>query len=74
MVKQLRHDYFTTVNYPFTWQINMKLTKEFGDKAKLSFFANNVFNYRPLHKDPRSDSWFRQNQPAYFGAELKFTL
>jgi hypothetical protein len=74
MVKQLRHDYFTSVNYPFTWQINLKLTKEFGDKAKLSFFANNVFNYRPLHKDPRSDSWFRQNQPAYFGAELKFTL
>jgi outer membrane receptor for ferrienterochelin and colicin len=74
MVKQSRHDYFSSVNYPFTWQINLKLTKEFGDKAKLSFFANNVFNYRPLSKDPRSDSWFRQNQPAYFGAELKFTL
>lgn len=74
MVKELRGDYFSTVNIPFTWQINLKLTKEFGSKAKLSFFANNVFNYRPLSKDPRSDSWYRQNQPAYFGAELKFTL
>jgi hypothetical protein len=74
MVDKRRDDYFTNETLPFLWQINLKLTKELGDKAKLSFFANNVFNYRPLYKYERSDSYSRRNQSAYFGAELKFTL
>lgn len=74
MVKQLRNDHFVKERYPFTWQINLKLTKEIGDFAKLSFFANNIFNHRPLYKYVRSESYSRLNQSAYFGAELKFTL
>lgn len=74
MVLQRRDDYYITESLPFTWQINLKLTKEIGDKAKLSFFANNLLNHRPLHKFLRSDSYIRRNAPAYFGAELKLTL
>lgn len=74
MVNQSRDDFYITEGLPFTWQINLKLTKEIGDKAKLSFFANNIFNHRPLHKYLLSDSYARRNQPAYFGAEIKFTL
>lgn len=74
MVKQERYDYFVKEKFPFTWQINLKLTKEIGNFAKLSFFANNIFNHRPLYKFVRSNSYTRLNQSAYFGAELKFTL
>lgn len=74
LVKQYRSYNYTTVNDPFTWQINLKLTKEIGDRAKLSFFANNIFNHRPLRMNSRSRYYERMNQSAYFGAELKFTL
>ncbi len=74
MVKDEKYNHFDSEVLPFTWQINLKLSKELGNKAKFSFFANNVFNYRPLYKYERSDSWSRRNQSAYFGAELKFTL
>jgi len=74
MVKHEKYNQYDPELLPFIWQINLKLSKEIGDKAKFSFFANNLFNYRPLHKYKRSDSWARRNQSAYFGAELKFTL
>ena len=74
MVKEEDSDYFDAESFPVIWQMNLKLTKEFGDNAKLSFFANNVFNHRPLHKYSRSGSYTRRNQTAYFGAELKFNL
>ncbi|MBN1819139.1 MAG: TonB-dependent receptor [Prolixibacteraceae bacterium] len=74
MVKEVDSDYFDYDTYPVLWQLNLKLTKEFGNKAKLSFFANNMFNHRPLHKNKRTGYYSRRNQTAYFGAELKFSL
>ncbi len=74
MVKSLDSDYFMATTYPPIWQVNLKLTKEFSNKAKLSFFANNFFNHRPLVKIERTDSFTRRNQTAYFGAELILTL
>jgi len=74
MVKDEKYNYFDAETLPFVWQINLKLTKEIGNKAKFSFFANNVFNYRPLYRYKKSDSYGRRNQSAYFGAEIKFTL
>ena len=74
MVDGLNHNYFMTDKYPITWQINLKLTKEIGNKVQLSFFANNLLNHRPVFKLIRADSYVRINQTAYFGAELKFSL
>ncbi|WP_394706738.1 TonB-dependent receptor domain-containing protein [uncultured Draconibacterium sp.] len=74
MVEKQEDDYYEEESYPVNWQLNLKLTKEFGKFAKLSFFAYNVFNHRPLYKGTRSGFYTRLNQIAYFGAELKFNL
>lgn len=75
MVKTLDSDNFDTGKTPVTWQINLKLTKEIGNRATLAFFANNLFNHRPLDRNERTRYYDpRLNQEAYFGAELKFTL
>jgi len=74
MVKEFMSSNFNTLSYPVACQINLKLTKEIGQWARLSFFANNLFNSRPLFKDPRNDYYQRRNESAYFGAEIKFTL
>ncbi|WP_232302839.1 TonB-dependent receptor [Draconibacterium sediminis] len=73
MVEKQDDDFYDTESYPVNWQLNLKLTKEFGKFAKLSFFAYNVFNHRPLYKSNRS-GYFRLNQIAYFGADLTFSL
>jgi len=72
MVLKMDNDYFDKETYPINWQVNLKLTKEFGEFAKLSFFANNLFDHRPLVWLDRDKSYTRRNQPAYFGAELTF--
>ena len=74
MVKIDDSDQYDNIEKPILWQINLKLTKEFGNKAKLSFFANNLFNHRPLYRNVLSGGQDRANQTAYFGAELKFNL
>jgi len=72
MVRKHENDYFDQESDPINWQINLKLTKEFGKSAKLSFFANNLLNHQPLVKSAIGGNYNRLNQPAYFGAELVF--
>ncbi len=74
MVKEYKSNNYNMVSFPVTLQINLKLTKEIGQNAKLSFFANNIFNSQPLFRNPNTDYYQRRNQAAYFGAEFKFTL
>ncbi len=74
MVKSYKSDKYNTISYPVTVQFNLKLTKEIGQRAKLAFFANNLFNSRPLFKNPNTDYYVRRNESAYFGAEFKFIL
>lgn len=65
--------YFYPISYPATWQINLRMTKEITDAVNLSFYANNLTNYRPLQVvNGRVGYFVRRNQPLYFGAELKF--
>lgn len=53
--------------------INFHLTKEIGDKMKASFYANNMFNSRPLYESKRTPGSFtRLSIPMFFGFE--FTL
>ncbi len=74
MVKEYKSNNYNMVSYPVSFQINLKLTKEIGKSAKLSFFVNNILNSKPLFKNPNTDYYLRRNQTAYFGAELKFVL
>lgn len=74
MVKDYKSNQYDMVRYPMTFQINLKLSKEMGRRAKLSFFANNIFNNRPLFFNPNSGQYLRRNESAYFGAEIKFVL
>ncbi len=74
MVDSDKGNYYNMISFPMTLQINLKLTKEIGQRAKLSFFVNNLFNYRPLFKNPNNDYYDRRNETAYFGAEFKFAL
>ncbi|MGV8095895.1 MAG: TonB-dependent receptor domain-containing protein [Mangrovibacterium sp.] len=73
MVRTYDSDYFDNRSNPVVWQVNLKLTKEIGNRATLAFFANNIFNHMPLYKD-WTHYYIRLNQKAYFGAELKITL
>jgi hypothetical protein len=54
---------------------NFHLTKEIGDKVKASFYANNMFNYRPMYESKRSPGSFtRLSIPMYFGFELLVSI
>ncbi len=55
--------------------INFNLTKEIGENLKASFYANNMFNSRPLYESKRSPGSFtRMNIPMFFGFELALTI
>lgn len=54
--------------------LNIRLTKEIGRRAQLSFTANNVTNTSRYHVD-RNTNYKSQLYPnMYFGAELKINL
>ena len=74
MVKILKGTHFYTEKPPILWQVNLKLTKEFGKGNRLSFFTNNLFDYRPLFFNERTGSSRRLNERLYFGAELKLSI
>ncbi|HDR89245.1 MAG TPA: TonB-dependent receptor [Bacteroidetes bacterium] len=64
--------YFVERTYPPIYQINLRMTKELSDGASLSFYVNNITNYKPLQKiGGLINSYTRRNQSIYFGAELK---
>jgi hypothetical protein len=51
--------------------LNFHLTKEIGENLKASFYANNMFNGRPLYESKRTPGSFtRLNIPMSFGFEL----
>ncbi|MFZ5940377.1 MAG: TonB-dependent receptor [Bacteroidota bacterium] len=59
---------------PLVWMASIRLSKEIGDKAKLSFYVNNFLNYRPMVYSVRTQISTRQNEAIYFGAELKIKI
>ncbi|MBR3562364.1 MAG: TonB-dependent receptor [Bacteroidales bacterium] len=54
--------------------LNIRLTKEFGKGAQLSFTANNVTNTSKYHINKHSYSKTQLYPNMYFGAELKINL
>jgi len=65
---------FLTESMPPLLLCNFKLSKELTDLVKLSFYANNFLNHRPLYYSERTLSSSRRNQAIYFGAEISLTL
>jgi len=55
-------------------QTNFRLSKEILDKVRLSFYVNNLMNYRPEYEFKRAGSFIRRNPSVYFGAEIKVML
>ena len=55
---------------------NLRITKEIGNNAALSFYANNFTNSTPLMKQKNRPEAVgsRRNTPIYFGAEIKLTF
>lgn len=67
--RYIAESYFPTVI------MNFNLTKEIGETLKASFYANNMFNVRPLYESKRSPGSFtRLNIPMYFGFELALKI
>lgn len=55
-----------------TWfMLSMRLTKEIGKTAELSFIANNLTNTRKYHRYKNSNSQYQAYPPMYFGGEIK---
>jgi len=55
-------------------QTNFRLSKEILDKVKLSFYVNNLINYRPEYEYKRSGYFIRRNPSVYFGSEIRIIL
>lgn len=67
-------NYFDAEVMPPLLLCNFKLSKELFKNMKLSFYANNFLNYRPIYQYERSLTFTRRNPSIYFGAELKIKI
>ena len=68
--------YFLETGFNPYFMANIRVTKELGDIASLSFYANNFTNSRPsmVNKARPNISGITKNTEIYFGAELKLTF
>lgn len=66
--------YFHTELLPPLLLCNFKLSKEFANHTKLSFYVNNFLNHRPTYQYVRSQTYTRRNPSIYFGAELMIKI
>jgi len=60
--------------YPFYGMLNVRLSKEIGRWATVSFYANNFLNLRGRVQNSVTHYPSDRNTPLYFGAEVKITL
>lgn len=68
--------YFLKTRFNPYFMANIRITKELGKLAALSFYANNFTNSTPVLKNKARPNHpgARVNTPIYFGAELKLTF
>ncbi|MFA6759039.1 MAG: TonB-dependent receptor [Bacteroidales bacterium] len=68
--------YFLETGFKPYFMANIRVTKELGDIASLSFYANNFTNSRPImvNKARPNIPGITKNTEIYFGAELKLTF
>ncbi len=73
MVKKFPEMYFKTSKVPIESTINLKLSKEIGEKLRLSFYVNNLYCYEPDYKSNYGVLVRRISEP-YFGMEVNLKL
>lgn len=73
---QNRSYWFKKSGFDPYFMANIRVTKEIGKLAQLSFYANNFTNSTPILKNKArpNATGARMNTPIYFGAELKLTF
>ncbi len=69
-VKKLIATWFPERVMPPLVLCNIKVSKDIANRFRLSFYANNFLNIRPLHLDKRSGRYDRRNEKPFFGADL----
>lgn len=74
-IRRAYEDYqFITETRPNLWLINLRVSKELWKGSEVSFFVNNLFNYRPLYRRQRvpegSLSYVRRNPEIFYGIEF----
>ncbi|MEJ1729774.1 hypothetical protein SMA90_25925, partial [Escherichia coli] len=69
-----KESYYLGARYPVYGILNVRLTKEIGKRAAVSFYANNFLNLDQLVTEKLSGTAYARNLPFYFGAEVKLTL
>jgi hypothetical protein len=77
ILKQIVRQYSDAYGLPSRTAIdmgmNLKVSKELGDKLRMSFFVNRLLNYLPDYKSKFGSTMTRSETP-YFGMELNFSL
>ena len=66
--------YYVRQGYPFYGMLNLRLSKEIGKWATVSFYANNFLNLRGRVRNTVTHYPSDRNTPLYFGAEVKISL
>lgn len=67
---------FAVNSYNPYFMANLRVTKEIGNIASISFYANNFTNSKPIMKNSAQPNTigYRKNTDIYFGAELRLTF
>ena len=66
--------YYVKQGYPFYGMLNLRLSKEIGRWATVSFYANNFLNLRGRVRNTVTHYPNDRNTPLYFGAEVKISI
>jgi len=69
------YNYITSSFDPY-FMANIRVSKEIGKSAAISFYANNFTNSKPLMRSSARPNFsgYVKNTDLYFGAEIKVTL
>lgn len=65
---------FRKYRVPIDLQVNLKATKEFKNKVRISMFVNRLFKYAPNYESYGITQYRQDLTAPYFGMELNFTL
>ena len=67
-------NFYVRQGYPFYGMLNLRLSKEIGKTATVSFYANNFLNLRGRVRNTVTHYPNDRNTPLYFGAEVKLSI
>ena len=73
LMREFNREYFEPDVTPFALSVNLKVTKEIGQHARLAFFVNRLWCYLPSYR-AKFNRWVTRGYTPYFGTELRITL